>query len=156
MPDEKNADNEPEASEYVAEIMRRHTANAQEPPAPRRTRSRTALLVALAVILVSSIALNLSLALREPEVVAPDKEEASARLTVYLVAQAIQAYRDSAHTLPKSLVDLGVDGVGISYAPNEPTYTVTVEIGGTRLAYRSGESLVPYRDAAQILVGGLR
>ncbi len=159
MPDGKNAGNEPEASEYVAEIMRRHTANAQEPRGPggpQRARSRTALLGALAVILVSGIALNLSLALREPEVVAADKQEASARLTVYLVAQAIETYRDTTRTLPRNLEDLGVDGEGITYAPSEPTYLLTVEIGATRLVYRSGESLAPYRDAAQILVGGLR
>jgi mRNA-degrading endonuclease toxin of MazEF toxin-antitoxin module len=147
---------EREAKEYVAEIMRQRAVNAPKPGGPRRAGPRPALLAVLAVLLVSLIAWNLTAGRRQPVVVSPDKVEASARLTVYLVAQAIETYRDTTRTLPRNLEDLGVDGVGITYTPDRSTYTLAVEIGGTQLTYRSGESLEPYRAAAEVLLGGLR
>jgi mRNA-degrading endonuclease toxin of MazEF toxin-antitoxin module len=147
---------EREAKEYVAEIMRQRAVNAPKPGGPRHAGPRPALLAVLAVLLVSLIAWNLTAGRRPPVVVSPDKVEASARLTVYLVAQAIETYRDTTRTLPRNLEDLGVDGVGITYAREASTYTLTVEIGGTQLTYRSGESLEPYRAAAEVLLGGLR
>ncbi len=147
---------EREAKEYVAEIMRQHAANAPKPGGPRRAGPRPALLAVLAVLLVSLIAWNLSAGRRQPVVVSPEKVEASAQLTIYIVAQAIETYRDTTRTMPRNLEDLGVDGVGITYTPARSTYTLTVEIDGTQLTYRSGESLEPYRAAAEVLLGGLR
>jgi len=149
-------DKKERARDYVAEIMRQRAANAPKPGGPRRAGPRPALLALLAVLLLSLIAWNLTAGRRQPVVVSPDQEEASAQLTVYLVAQAIETYRDTTRTLPRNLEDLGVDGVGITYTPGGSTYTLTVEIGGTQLTYRSGESLEPYRAAAEVLLGGLR
>ena len=158
MDQPKPSSEDAEAKEYVAEIMRRHSEDARQPTRPPRRRRgpRPAIVAGLAAAFLALVGVNVYLAGHEPEVVSPAQEEASARLTVYLVAQSIQAYRNSARTLPHSLVALGVDGPGITYAPTDTAYTLTVEIGATRLTYRSGESLESYRAAAAMLAGGLR
>lgn len=156
MKNGKPGADEPQADKYVADIMRRHAADTHAAPAPRQSSHARAWLAGLVTILLVLFAANLYLVLRRPEVVSPAKEEASARLTVYLVAQAIQAHRDSTHALPRDLTDLGVDDVGITYTPRESTYTLAVTLGQTELTYQSGESLEPYRRAALTLLQGLR
>ena len=71
----------------------------------------------------------------------PPVETEAARFTIYLVAQAVEEYRDTAGTLPPSLEYLELDEDGIEYARVGDSFTLTATIGDDRIVYRAGEDL---------------
>jgi hypothetical protein len=139
--------------QFVAEIMELEAAEANRPAVPKK-RSRLPLLAVLCAVFVGLTAWNVVRLLRDPPVFAPALEEEATRFTIYLVAQAVEEYRDSTATLPASLELIRMDEDGIVYAPANSTYTLWATIGGTRVEYRAGEDLTRFRDAYAVLTDG--
>jgi hypothetical protein len=81
-----------------------------------------------------------------------DDDEAAARFTIYLTAETIEAYRDSAGTLPSGLEQVGLADDDLTYAVRDGSYTLTARVGDATVTYVDGEDLAPYAAAYDILV----
>lgn len=132
---------ETERASFVEEIMQREFEEANRKPPERPRRSRGPLLVVLIPVLVGLTAWNIFSMARTTRAFSPPIETEAARFTIYLIAQAVEEYRDSAGTLPPSLGYLDLDEEGIEYARLDDSYTLTATIGDDRIVYRAGEDL---------------
>lgn len=152
---EQGAAPEPGA-EYVSEIMKRESAAAARGEPPRRRRSDRPVLAALLVVLAGLVGWNVVRAVRDPEVFTERERVASAQFTLFLTQQAIQAYRDSARTLPPDLAAVGEGERGlIEYARTSDTsYTLRAALGDSAFTYRSGQDIRPFARAVDVLRGG--
>ena len=74
--------------------------------------------------------------------------------TVYLVAQGVEAFRDSAGFLPVDLESLDLDEEGLTYTVRESSYTLHYQEEAITASYRSGESLAAFIAAYEALEGG--
>jgi len=150
-----SSDDTRSADDYIAEIVRRDTEQAARPPpeAQRRPRGKRMLLI-LGPLFVVLSAWNVVRALDEPVVFTVQQEEADARFTIYLVAQELAAYRDTAGTLPANLEALGLEDDYLQYARADDGYRLTFELDEIYLTYRSGEDLAPFADGYVSLEDG--
>jgi len=82
------------------------------------------------------------------------EEDANARFTIFLVAEAVNAYRDSTGTLPTSLEPLGVDVTDCIYWTDGDMYSLTVDLGNREVTYHAGEPLLPYATAFDRVIPG--
>jgi hypothetical protein len=82
------------------------------------------------------------------------EEDANARFTIFLVAEAVHAYRDSTGTLPASLLQLGVDQDNCIYWTDGDVYTLTMILGDREITYQGGESLLPFATAFDRVIPG--
>lgn len=139
------------AADYVRQILEAKVRAAQEAEKPPPKPSRLPWLLGLSPILVGLTLWNILRTDRGPPVFSPTEEAAALRFRIYLAAQAVLAYRDSAGRLPRSLQAIGADQEGMVYAPVEPDFLIAVEHGPWRITYRSGEDLRPYALAYQVL-----
>lgn len=149
MTKKTNSTRQPETEAHLLDqIMQIDAQETDARPAKRRSgiTSRRVLAVCL-VVLAALTTWNVINFSRVPKVVSQVFEEESARFHIYLVAQAIDDYRDSTRMLPASLDAIGADEDEISYEPMDSTYVLTAAVGPTRLTYRAGEDLSRYRDA---------
>jgi hypothetical protein len=146
----------PEAPQtYVDAIMRREAETAAAKPAPEpRRKSRAGWLLVTVPILLALTAWNVLRMRAEPESLSAPEQVAATRFAVYLVAQGIEAYRDSAGTLPPTLAALGADDMGVEYARTDSTYTLRATVAGEVVRYRSGEDLRPFAQAWSAARGG--
>jgi hypothetical protein len=135
-------------AELLDQIMQLDAEHNERSPVPqqRRNLSRRILVVCL-LVLVAVTSWNIMQIFRVPAAVSLVIEEESARLLIYLAAQAIDEYRDSTKTLPTSLDAIGVDQSAIEYEMIDSTYTLTAVVGPTTLTYRDGDELSRFRDA---------
>jgi hypothetical protein len=148
----------PESREYLEDIMRQEVEDSQERRRIRAVRGqkkpRYKILGALLGILVIVIGLNVARVLTAPDPFTRAEEEASAMLTVYLVAQGVEAFRDSAGFLPTDLENLDLDEEGLVYTVQESGYVLEYQDGGVSASYRSGQSLTSFVAAVEVLEGG--
>lgn len=143
------------AAQYVGDILRQKTEEAAQaraaPPPPRR--GARALMV-LVPILLGLTGWNLGPRMREPKVFSPEEAEAGLRFRMYLAAEAVRAYRDSAKVLPATLADLGLDeDEGLVYAPSGDTFIITGVDGSVRLTYRGDQDPAPFAAAYDVFAG---
>lgn len=143
------------AAQYVGDILRQKAeeaaqARAAPPPRPRGARA----LMVLVPILLGLTGWNLGRLMREPAVFSPEEAEAGLRFRMYLAAEAVRAYRDSARALPATLEDLGLDeDEGLVYAPIEDTFIITGVDGPVRLTYRGDQDPAPFAAAYDVVAG---
>ena len=139
------------AAELVADIMQgaRQQAEAariaKAAPPPRRRQGL--LLVLLLPLLIGLTAWNVMRMSGDAEVFTPEQQEASIRVKIFLAANAVDHYRDSAGVFPASLATVGVIDPVLTYAPSTTTYSIAASFGTTQLSYRYGDSLAPFAAA---------
>ena len=132
---------------YVSEIMELD-AKAAEPTGPiKKKRSWIPVLVVLLPVLVGLTAWNVMRMTGDTEVFSPSLEEASAKFTIYLIAQAVEEYRDSTSVLPDNLEMIEMDEENVIYVPLGSTYTLTASVGNTQLVFQQGEDLAWFGEA---------
>jgi len=140
----------------VADILKQKIADVKETKAavqaarPRR-RNWKRWLVVLIPAFSTLTAWNVLRAGAEPQVFTPDELSASLRFKVYIAAQGIRAFRDSAGTLPASLQQIRMADLGLAYVRSDTTYVIVGSAGAAHVTYRSGEDLKPYGGAAHTL-----
>jgi myo-inositol-hexaphosphate 3-phosphohydrolase len=81
-------------------------------------------------------------------------EKASVRFSIYLIAEGLQAYRDSTGTLPATLREADLDEEGIEYVTNGSTYRLVALDGSNSIVYVEGDSPKRYGTAFNVLEGG--
>jgi hypothetical protein len=147
-----------ESREYLEEIMKQEVEDSRQRQRIRRMRGRKnpryKALGILLLVLVILIGLNVVRVLTAPDPFTPAQEAASAGLTVYLVAQGLEAYRDSTGFLPTDLESLDLDEEGLRYTVQDPGYVLQYQEEGLTVSYRSGESLTPLIAAYDVLERG--
>ncbi len=142
------------AAQIVADIIRQKAEAAEEikraAVQPRR-RSRGLLLVVLGALLLGLSAWNLVRSGPEPEPFTPEQHEASLRLQIYLAAQALEAYHDSAGVYPPTLAPIGMDDAELAYVPADSSYAIVGTAGSVSLTYRKGENLASFAAGVGLL-----
>lgn len=146
------------ASELVQSIIKDKTearergeARAQDEEA-RRRRLRRILVFGLLPAFLVLLGWNLTRRSQNPEVFTPAELDAGTRFKIYLAAQALKVYRDSAGTWPPSLDVVGFANEGLSYEIVDTSYVLQGNVGGAPVFYRSGDDLSFFRDASQELM----
>jgi hypothetical protein len=137
--------------QYVSEIMEIDAKAAEVPEPLKKKRSWVPVLVVLLPVFVALTVWNVVRLSREPAAFPPALEEASARFTIYLIAQAVEDYRDSTAALPPDLATIDMDEEEIDYVALDSTYMLTTTVGRTMIVYKEGEDLKWYEDAFQDL-----
>lgn len=143
------------AAQYVGEILKQKADEAakQRTPPPRQRAAGRSLTV-LVPVLLGLTGWNVGRMVHEPTVFSPQETETALRFRVYLAAEAVLAYRDSAGTLPMDIKDIGLDkDEGLVYAPLDTTYIITGVAGEIRVTYRGDQDLAPFAAAYDVLVG---
>jgi hypothetical protein len=118
----------------------------------RRTRTRRVLIFGLLPAFLVLLAWNLTRGAEAPQVFTPAEVDASTRFKVYLAAQALRVYRDSAGSWPATLDAVGFGNEGLTYQVQDTSYEIRTTIGGQAFVYRSGDPLDYFRDAPQELI----
>ena len=142
------------AAQLVSDIIHQKVAavqqdRADEQKAVQRKKRRSKLWY-FAVLLPTLLGLSVWNVVRSgavPVVLTPEEIDASIRFRIFLAAQAVEAYRDSAGRWPRDLAAVGLEAEGLVYTLVERTYTVADTSHGVPLTYRGGESLAPFADA---------
>lgn len=137
-------------TKYLPEIIERQVRTGAELARKPRNRRLALLLVlfGVALALTAGNVLHTALSVRA---IGSVEAEASATFTIYLVAQAVELYRDSAGSWPPSLEVVRVDERGVEYTVTTGGYTLAATVGDTQITYRSGEDLSTFARAYQLL-----
>jgi hypothetical protein len=147
----------PESREYLEDIMKQEVEDSEERRRIRAQRGqkqpRYKMLSAILGILVVVLGLNVARALTAPDPFTESEEHASAMLTVYLVAQGVEAFRDSTGFLPADLESLDLDEEGLEYTVQGQSYSLQYALDGVSASYRAGESFAPFASAIDVLEG---
>lgn len=144
------------AAQYVGEILKQKAEEAAKVrAAPRRQRAAGRSLTVLVPVLLGLTGWNVGRMVREPAVFTSGETEAALRFRIYLAAEAVRTFKDSAGTLPADIKDIGLDrDEGLVYAPLDTTYIITGVADEVRLTYRGDQDLGPFAAAYDVLVGG--
>lgn len=148
MKEQRLPETESRSSEdYIDEIMQRDAEQAkrQPPEVARRSWAPKALL-GFGPLFVILTAWNIARLANEPVVFSTDEEQADARFTIYLAAQEIDMYRDTAGAWPSNLELLGLDGDNLHYVQLDDGYRLTFELDNIYATYRSGEDLTSFAE----------
>jgi hypothetical protein len=145
------------AAQMVADILKQKIADvtatkaAVQAARPRR-RNWKGWLVVLIPAFAALSAWNVITAGAEPQVFTPDELTASLRFKIYIAAQGIRAFRDSAGMLPTSLQQIRMADDGLAYVRSDTTYVIVGSAGPVHLTYRSIDDLKAYGRAAHTLL----
>jgi len=147
------------AAEILLDLVKQRVEETRQARAlalvrPRRTPLPLSL--GLVVLFLGLTGWNLVRATNPPAVYSPQEAEASARFRIYLAAQAVEAYRDSAGVFPTTLAAVGIDDESLSFVPADSTYMIVAESAPERLSYRRGDDLAPFASAYGALARGGR
>ena len=146
------------ASELVNSIMkdnvdaREHSKVRAQDQEGKRKRLRRILVFGLLPAFLVLLSWNLTRGGEPPQVFSPAELDAGSRFKIFLAAQALKVYRDSAGTWPTSLDAVGFGNEGLSYEVVDTTYVIQSTIGGAPVFYRSGDNLDFFRDASRELM----
>jgi hypothetical protein len=136
---------------YVKEILERE-AETREPAAqPRRRVQGPLLLVLLSVAATLTVWNVMAMTGGGVDSLNAAEEEASARFTVYLIAQTLETHRDSTGTFPPTLETLNVNEEGVRYTSTGNAYELTAKFAEGQIVYRSGEDLSAFARAFEQL-----
>lgn len=146
------------AAQLVADIIKQKvdevkTEKVQRQLAVQRKKRRSTLWYSLGLlpVFLGLTIWNLTRAGELPEVFTPEELDAGVRFKMYLAAEAVEAYRDSLGTWPRSLAAVGMADEGLVYHIVDSSYTVADTTGGVPLVYHGGESLSLFADAYAFL-----
>jgi hypothetical protein len=146
------------ASELVQSIIKDKTDQRERGEArvvgqqARRERMRRVLIFGLLPAFLVLLGWNLTRGAAPPEVFTPAEVDASTRFKIYLAAQALRVYRDSAGSWPTTLDHVGFGDEGLAYSVTDTSYEIQTTIGGQPFVYHSGDNLEFFRDAPQDLI----
>jgi hypothetical protein len=155
-PPEKHRLSRPDmAAQLVADIIQQKVAEIKQDKAEvqrivrqKRRRSKLWYFLVLLPALIGLSIWNIVRSGRPPEVLSAEEIDASIRFRIFLAAQAVEAYQDSAGRWPRDLAAVGMGGDKLVYRLLDTSYTITDTSGtGVRLVYHGGESLAPFGDA---------
>ena len=150
-------ESEKSKSAYLAEIMAHESELAAMPKPKAKRRSWLPTLMALVAILAGLLAWNVARIIYNPPVFTAEEIEADALFSLYLISQGLEAYWDSAGTLPMSLEAVELDDEYVRYARmNDSSYALTVMVDTTQLVYRRGEDVSRFTTAFDVLAGGAK
>ncbi len=144
---DKEPDKQQARQDYVSEIMELDAKAAERPEPVKKKRSWAPALVVLLPVFIGLTVWNVMRLTSEPEVFPPSLEEASARFTIYLIAQAVEEYRDSTSALPDDLETIDMEEEGVLYEPVGSTYTITAAVGESYIVFQHGQDLEWYGEA---------
>ncbi|MBI1968159.1 MAG: hypothetical protein HYS40_09225 [Gemmatimonadetes bacterium] len=146
------------AAQLVADILKQKVEEVKQDKVERqravlrkRRRSKLWYSLALLPLFLGLTIWNLTRASTQPTVFTPEELDASLRFKMFLAAQAVQAYRDSAGTWPSSLAVVGMEDAALVYQLADTSYTIADTSGGVPLVYHSGETLAPFADGYALL-----
>ena len=143
------------AAQFVADIVKQRVEDARERKREvvrdRERHQRRPWLLVLIPLFFVLFGWNMLAAGSTPAVFSRAEREASLRFRIYLAAQGVKAFRDSAGYLPPDLPTIGIFEDRIAYVPDGTLYAIVGSEGGLQLTYRSGEDLQPYAAAYQRL-----
>ena len=147
------------AAELVRDILtrkveerEREESEERERVLRKKTRSFAMVFLVLAPLFLIVTAITLGSRDAKPRVFTPSEEDAGVRLKIYLAAQAVRAYRDSARRLPASLADVGFDHEGLVYRRVDHTFEISDTNSVIPFTYRGGEDAEFFRSAAKELM----
>jgi hypothetical protein len=86
------------------------------------------------------------------EKLAPVPAETDLRGTIYVTSLALESEFEETGEYPANLEMVGMDEEGLAYSRDGSGYTLVAELEGTRVQYRSGEDLKPFRRAFETLL----
>jgi hypothetical protein len=142
------------AADLVADIMKQRVEEAKALKAvavkPKRPRGVTVLFVLVPVALALT-AWNVWGGNAAREVFSPRERAASIRFQIFLVQQAVEAFRDSAKLFPRSLSQIGMDGEGVTYVPGDTAYDLIGRADSLTVTYHRGDPIAPFSGAAALL-----
>lgn len=133
--------------DYVSKIMELDAQAAERPEPTKKRRSWITALVVLLPTFIGLTAWNVMQMTGDTEVFSPSLEEASAKFTIYLIAQAVEEYRDSTSVLPDNLEMIDMDEENVIYVRLGSTYTLTASVGDSQIVFQQGEDLEWYGEA---------
>jgi hypothetical protein len=81
-------------------------------------------------------------------------EKASARFSIFLIAQELRAHFDSTGSFPATLEELDLDEEGIEYLTNGTTFRLVVVEGSNSIVYAEGEDSEIFRSSFKVLEEG--
>jgi len=139
------------AAQLVADIIHhkveeaKQTQEAARQDRARRTRRNRAwyFLGALPLLLGLTI-WNVVRISRVPDVFTPAERESVIRFEMYLVAQGIEAYRDSTGRWPSDLRAVGMADTGLLYELQDSVFAISDTSSSVPLVYRRGDPLAPF------------
>ena len=93
-----------------------------------------------------------------PQVVqSPARVDASARMTMFLAAQRVLAYRGANGRLPLKLAEAGVDSTGLTYwRSTDSLFEIHATAGGQPIAFRSSANPAAFLGTTFQTLGGSR
>jgi hypothetical protein len=146
------------AAQLVADIIKQKVEEIKEEKFQRlqavllkRRRSKLWYFLGLLPLFLLLTIWNLVRSGEEPRVFSSEELVAGTRFKMYLTAQAVQAYRDSAGRWPRNLAAVGLARERLVYQLVDGTYTITDTSGSVPLVYRGGESLTLFANAYAVL-----
>ena len=147
--------NDKSPDEYVAKIMELEAEIAAMPAPTVKRRSRLPILLVLLPILTALLAWNIARMVYSPPVFTAEEIEMDAMFTLFVTSQGLEAFWDSAGTLPLSLESVQLEDEYLRYELlNDSIYILTVTDDTTELVYRRGEDITMLSAAADVLEGG--
>jgi len=104
--------------------------------------TRAPIVAVIALIFGAVVAWDVFTLTRKPEPLPPSAAQSSLQVSVMVVTQAVEAYREAHGTLPASMDELGLppgaEGV-LQYRRRGENFDVTGAMGPTRVRFRSEE-----------------
>lgn len=146
------------AAQLVADIIKQKVEEVKQDKVQRqravllkKRRSKLWYFLGLLPVFLGLTIWNLTRAGEPPVVFTPEEIEASVRFKIYLAAQTVQAFRDSAGLWPRSLAAVGMADEGLVYRLVDTSFTIADTSGGVPLVYHGGENLALFADAYAML-----
>ncbi len=91
---------------------------------------------------------------RQTHAASPVMESASARFSIFLIAQELRVHFDSKGTFPATLEKLDLDEEGIAYLTNGSTFSLVAVEGSNSIVYVEGEDSEMFRSSFRVLEEG--
>lgn len=146
------------AAQLVADIIKQKVdevkqekVERQQQVQRRRRHSRYWYFLGLLPVLLGLTVWNLSRAGEPPTVFTPEEVDAGIRFRIFLAAQAVQAYRDSAGHWPADLGAVGMADQGLTYRLVDSTYAISDTSHAVPLEYHGGDNVALFADAYGVL-----
>ncbi|MFH1764614.1 MAG: hypothetical protein ABIF09_10520 [Gemmatimonadota bacterium] len=105
----------------------------------------------LLLVLAALLALNIYEASLGDEVYS-DMRQTNLREMIYVTALALDAEAKDSGGYPPDLETIGMNEEGLTYTRDSDGYTLIAEEEGTRVEFRSGDDMEPFRAAFEALL----
>jgi hypothetical protein len=139
-PTPRNAPEQPDdkVRALVGEYLDERKRETRENAAQDGRRRRSPVLTVFAAIVCAGVWLLPSFAPAVDLAPSPTREDASARMNVFLAAQRVYEYQRANGRLPVDLAQAGVDSTGLTYwRSTDSLFEIRVTAAGEQLAFKS-------------------